>query len=263
MRRVLLAAALCCGADAVLPKFSWDTLGGLSFFHSSNSTGAYSEEAIRLMAKFRMVTIEKWMMVKEPGHASTMSANIVDTLRRVKAVDPEVSTVFYFNSVCNFPQYASLYDQYAAMPERWLYQESGEPVFLSCAGFENSSYPSGMPIYNFAHPEVQQLWASECINATRSGVVDGCFSDRAVDGVPLQNVSAADQAAYDAGHLLVHQAMQKEIGDGPLVCNHCYGPPHDNYTGVNAAQIESCVADESTLEILATWSVQQQCDVLP
>ena len=43
-----------------------------------------------------------------------------------------------------------------------------------------------------------------------------------------------------------------------------YGPPHDNYTGVNAAQIESCAPVESTLEILATCRVSQrlcQCHV--
>lgn len=260
---------------ALMPKFSWDTLGGMSFFHSSNSTGEYSDEAIQLMAKFRMVTIEKWMEVTQPGHERTMSWNIVETLRRVKAANPAVSTVFYYNSVCNFPQYASLYDQYAAMPEKWLYKESGEGVFLSCAGFTNSSsagsfnhsYPepyNGMPIYNFADPDVQALWVSECVNATRSGVVDGCFSDRSVDGVPLKGVSSADQAAYNAGHLLAHQIAQKEIGDGPMIANHAYGPPHDNYTGVNAAQIESCVPAESTLKILATCEANKrlcQCHV--
>jgi hypothetical protein len=276
----MIMALLCCcllatTADALMPKFSWDTLGGLSFFHSSNATGEYTDEAIKLMAKFRMVTIEKWMEVQEPGRQRTMSSNIVETLRRVKAANPSVSTVFYYNSVCNFPQYASLYDQYAAMPDKWLRTEAGEAVFLSCAGFSststtgkyNASYPqpySGMPIYNFASPEVQALWISECVNATRSGVVDGCFSDRSVDGVPLHNVSLDAQAAYNAGHLLAHQTAQKLIGDGPMIANHAYGPPHDNYTGVNSAQIESCVPAESTLTILATCQANQrlcQCHV--
>ena len=129
-----------------------------------------------------------------------MSANIVDTLRRVKALAHAVSTVFYYNSVCNFPQYASLYDQYAAAPGMWLRRSARgggdpEPVFLSCAGFFNStksgkynhSYPhKGMPQRHadlqLCAPGGAGALASECANATRSGVVDGCFSDRAVDG---------------------------------------------------------------------------------
>jgi hypothetical protein len=36
----------------------WDTLP--VFFHSSNSSGPYNEESVRLMAKFPMVTVEKF-----------------------------------------------------------------------------------------------------------------------------------------------------------------------------------------------------------
>ena len=56
----LLAVALLFGsANAALPQFSWDTLP--VFFHSSNSTGQYNDDALKVIAKFQMVTIEKWM----------------------------------------------------------------------------------------------------------------------------------------------------------------------------------------------------------
>lgn len=40
------------------PKFSWDTLP--VFIHGSNQTGPINEEAIALMAKFPLVTVEKF-----------------------------------------------------------------------------------------------------------------------------------------------------------------------------------------------------------
>lgn len=85
------------------------------------------------------------------------------------------------SSVCDFPQYNELYSQYVAMPENWLHDATGAAVFQSCAGFNNGSYPSGMPVYNHANAVARNLWISECVNATKSGVVDGCFVDRAVD----------------------------------------------------------------------------------
>ena len=63
---ILLAAALLFGsASAALPQFSWDTLP--VFFHSSNSTGQYNDDALKVIAKFQMVTIEKWMGLEVKG----------------------------------------------------------------------------------------------------------------------------------------------------------------------------------------------------
>ena len=50
-----------------------------------------------------------------------------------------------YNSVCDFPQYGDLYSQYIAMPDHWLKDAHGEYIFQSCAGFDNRSFPHGMP----------------------------------------------------------------------------------------------------------------------
>ena len=31
------------------------------FFHSANSTGQYNDDALKVIAKFQMATIDKWM----------------------------------------------------------------------------------------------------------------------------------------------------------------------------------------------------------
>ena len=168
-------------AHAVMPMHEWTTVGHMSFFHRSNTSGPFADAAIGVMSKFQMVTIEKWQGIDVPGGNETMEKNIVGELKRVKDVNASVSTIFYYNSVCDFPQYDELYSQYVAMPEHWLRDASGATVFQSCAGFDNSSYPSGMPVYNHADTVARDLWISECVNATNTGVVDGCFVDRAVD----------------------------------------------------------------------------------
>ena len=100
-------------------------------------------------------------------------------------------------------------------------------------------------VFDFSNAKARALFISECVNATQSGFVDGCFLDRAVDGTPTDsgndqipcsgancryklNLSAAQSKAYAAGHVKVLTDLQTAIGEGPVVANHAYGPPHDN-----------------------------------
>ena len=58
-----------------------------------------------------------------------------------------------------------------------------------------------------------------------------CFVDRAVDGLPAGTLDVnmglwfavlREEADLFAAHEAAFIAMQGAIGDGPLVCNHCY-----------------------------------------
>lgn len=65
-------------------------------------------------------------------------------------------------------------------------------------------------VFDFGNARTRALFIEECVNATRTGYVDGCFLDRAVDGVPQassMNKSTAD--AYTAGHIQVLTDLQK------------------------------------------------------
>jgi hypothetical protein len=65
-----------------------------------------------MMAKFPLVTVEKfqgpcgWDANASP--ACDEETQIVETLRGVKEINPNVSTVFYYNSLYDFPQYVQL-----------------------------------------------------------------------------------------------------------------------------------------------------------
>jgi hypothetical protein len=46
-------------AAAIRPKHSWGTVANMTFFHSCNESGLFSEEALDTIVKFPLVTIEK------------------------------------------------------------------------------------------------------------------------------------------------------------------------------------------------------------
>lgn len=66
-------------------------------------------------------------------------------------------------------------------PEQWTKKSNGDVIYMK----GDSTFPNhtGMVTFDFAQEEVRNFWISECINATLSGYVDGCFSDRAT-GTP-------------------------------------------------------------------------------
>eukprot|EP00755_Sulcionema_specki_P037539 Sspe_Gene.109149::Locus_88597_Transcript_1_1_Confidence_1.000_Length_1201::g.109149::m.109149 len=233
---VALLLVLVAGeVSGVLPGFGWGTLGEQAFFHSSNRTGWYTDEAIRFMARFRIVTIEKWMALDIAN--ATMEDNIMRTLQDVKRANPATAAVFYYNSVCDFPQY-KLYAKFEAMPDGWL-RNSTSVIWQDCAGW------SHMPVFDFSQAKVRDLWSAECTDLVKQGI-DGCFADRAVDGAPSAKLDPAKRDTYDAGHLQVLQDTQEAMGDEAfLIANHAYSMPK-----VKAAQLEFCSPTLSTLRDL-------------
>ena len=236
----------------VNPTFGWDMLANQSFFHRSNKTGPYTEEAIEIMARFPIVTIEKWQSIDSKN--DTMEDNIVGTLQRVKEKNPKAVTIFYYNSVCDFPQYAELYPKFDAMPEGWLKDKDGKVIRQACAGFSN------MPVFDFSQPAVRALWSSECANQTKKDGVDGCFVDRAVDGAPTGRLSPDKATEYSVGHAKVLTEVQNAVA-GPIICNHAYGPPHDNTTVCRGAMIEGFSRNNASIaELLLCEQNKKICE---
>jgi hypothetical protein len=56
---------------------------------------------------------------------------------------------------------------------------------------------------------------SDCVNATLSGAVDGCYIDRATGNSPAVNLSAVQANMYEDGHTnMVNDLQAREIGSG-------------------------------------------------
>ena len=237
---VLLGARVSSAYTPAWPRFSWDSPP--VFYHSCNFTGPFTDAAIATMAKFPMVTIEKGQGVTlGTGPGNYAEDKIVATLKRVKALDANISTIFYYNSVLDWPFY-EMHAKLLSNIHLATHDINGE----LCRQNGDGTFPNhtDMLSFDFAQEAAREFWASECYNMTQTGYVDGCFSDRATGGPSCKQSKEAD-AAYAAGHIQVHQELQKLIGNGPLIANHAYDMP-----GVNAVQIEGFKADNASITVL-------------
>ena len=227
----------------IAPRFSWDTIQ--PFIHLANSSGPFSAEAIAIMAKFPMVTVEKFQgpcaaKSRPPTDTCHQEALIIDALRRVKGVNPRVCTIFYYNSILNFPQYDLSARFMADNATLLLHDVNGSLITESGGG------KSGLTVFDYQQRAAADLWASACINATLTGHVDGCFADRAVDVQKFETngqLTPPQRAAFDRGHWDTLARLQTRIGAGPLIANHAY-----NLSGVGGAMIEFGRANMETLQ---------------
>ena len=122
MKFLLLFSAIVLPVSrAALPVFSWDTLP--VFFHSSNASGMYTKEAMRVIAKYPMVTIEKWQSydVKEIDDEDAMAI----FMKSVKEINPKVATYFYMNSFKDRPEMTRMARQFMQNPDYQLKDDQG------------------------------------------------------------------------------------------------------------------------------------------
>jgi hypothetical protein len=81
-----------------------------------------------------------------------------------------------------------------------------------------------------------QLYIDTCINATKTGYVDGCFADRSDSNISTNAVASGSD--WDGAHLRGLQKLSAAIAPGPLVANHAY-----TESGLSAAMVETCHAN--------------------
>lgn len=266
MRRpafVLACNILRAAANLRLPQFSWKTVP--VFAHSCNMSAYWTQPAIETLARYPMVTIEKAHAVYASPPEADAEAKIVRDLLRVKAINPNVTAILYYNSVLDWPYY-ELHQQFA---ER---EASGEQLWLRssdgtlCEMHGDSSFPnsSSLRVFDMANPRAVDLWIEACLNATSAGI-DGCFSDRAT-GNP-NTCTLSDPEAYEAGHAKAHNELQTRLGaDKLLIANEaCTLDDHrDDDSGrelhVRGAMLEFFEPSEQS--ILALSDCQTRIDVV-
>ena len=112
-------------------QFSWDHVP--VFFHTSNTTGPFNQETLELMAKFPLVTIEKYQGPDSGVHypaeqwVCCEEDRIVQALKAVKSINPNVTGIFYYNMILDFPQYR-LHQNFAKNESWWLHDDDGKVV---------------------------------------------------------------------------------------------------------------------------------------
>ena len=160
--QLLFAISSISFAKAALPPFSWDTLP--VFFHSSNCTGQYNNDALKTTARYSMVTIEKWMgyNVENVDDEDEMAV----AMKAVKALNSSVNTYFYMSSFASLPEMTRMNRQ-SDVYNYCLRDANGDKVM-----FAGKYY-----VFDLSRPEVRKWWLDTCLNATSFANGDGCFCD--------------------------------------------------------------------------------------
>ena len=221
---------------AKMPMFSWNTVPVYS--HLCNKSGPFNDTALRTLVRFPLVTIEK-------GQGSNLSDccaedKILAAAKQIKALNSSVQVIFYYNSVLDWNQYR-LHEEFLKRPDLWLRNASGDPVRMH--GDHSFKQPKeGMLVFDFSKQAGRDFWASDCINATKTGYIDGCFADKAdLESFSDNTLSPETAKAYAKGHDQVLQDLQKSLGDNVLVANNYLLP------GVSSTMIEGFHSNEASI----------------
>ena len=193
---------------------------------------------IAMLAKMRIVMIEKWEgpcwqdclgngTGSLPCQASCGVENdILATFTRIKALNPAVASVLYWNTLLAFPFYSAV-GQFAAADALTIDSSTGKPISI-----RNDNGMEGIGVYGFDTDAGVQLYIDTVKNLTATGVVDGFFGDKWGSGAKQAksgqwqicnhecgNVTAAQAAAWNAGKAKALAAATAYVGDGPYFAN--------------------------------------------
>jgi len=101
--------ASLCWFGSRCPRFSWETLGNMTFFHACNESGLLFSEALDTIVKFPMVTIEKGQGFHDNSTTCSLAGGecaedkIISQAKAIKQrSDSRAFTVFYMNSVLDW-----------------------------------------------------------------------------------------------------------------------------------------------------------------
>ena len=115
---LLLALGPCAAAQRLAPTliaeqptpfFSWETIP--TAFHGANKSGVFTDEAVALLARNQLVTIEKWYTEcasQSPAMgppSCDVEARIEHVLGRIKKIQPKLTGILYLNSMFDFAAY--------------------------------------------------------------------------------------------------------------------------------------------------------------
>ena len=220
------------------PFFSWETIP--LAFHGANRSGLYNQETVKTLAKYQMVTIEKWYTPCgsqhpiQAGPECNVEKAMYGTFNAIKRINPNVTNIMYLNSMFDFSMYHlhGMALDLEARGTRVLLRDKHDELVVLC---NDGNYFCNVTNFDWSLQAARNLWTDHVINATKVGGVDGIFADHAsamlrpADDPLLCNGSgdkrrcyhftAKHATAFNAGHawLVNHtQDMLAPLG-GPVI----------------------------------------------
>lgn len=156
------------------PEFSWDTVPRTMLIRKKT---AYTDDEIKEIAEnYDLVVLEK---ANAAGKESCM-AGMLDAGARLKAINPKVKVLFYWNSRIFFGHYG-IDDTINQHKDEWI----SKTFFIR----------DGLKTYVRENPEFLKWWVGCCEKMISNDAIDGTFVDKA--GVPIYMLDALYQATPD------------------------------------------------------------------
>eukprot|EP00041_Stephanoeca_diplocostata_P028511 m.810540 g.810540 ORF g.810540 m.810540 type:complete len:401 (+) comp23388_c0_seq8:283-1485(+) len=195
---LLLLAPRNGGASAMvidLPQFTWATLP--LFFHSQNESGRWNDAALKQIARFPLVTIEKAHGCGQPSLCVNGSVhveeNVVEACAAIHKISPGTKVLFYSNSVLDYKMFL-------------LHQDLLKNSSLRLKNSIGTDLDdNGLWVYNLALSEMRTFHREDCLHTAENGC-DGCYLDKAndmsqVSSGPAGKMSPAQVRAFRTGHM--------------------------------------------------------------
>ena len=129
----------------------------------------------------RLIMIEKWegrcwqeCLGNGTGSPACKSScgvenYILDTLQRVKTINPSTATVLYWNTLLAFPFYTAV-GKFKAANALTIDSETKKPIVI-----RNDNGMEGIYVYGYDTDKGVQLYIDTVKNLTATGIVDGFF----------------------------------------------------------------------------------------
>merc|ERR1719272_2900382 len=143
-------------------------------------------------------------------------------MKAVKELNPNVSAIFYLNTLLAFPYY-SLNQKYLDQDALTYDSKTGKPIVI-----KNDNGMEGIFVYGFESVAGQQLYVDAIKNLTATGFVDGFFGDKWAKAAQQNEdgewqicnkecgtVTEDVAAAWNTGKAKVLAEVTAHCGDGP------------------------------------------------
>lgn len=159
---IVFQCATLASGDSTSPYFSWDTVP--IYIHFGKSSGPLSDTELRFVAQSSdFVCLEKG---HGRGRSGSTEKGIALDAKRLKALNPRMKVLFYWNTFLNYPLYDAC--QTVANHPEWIFRDKKDQPIYKTGTLEQ---------YNLLDPEFRQWWATIAGKAVTEYGCDGIFMD--------------------------------------------------------------------------------------
>lgn len=189
------------------PEFSWDRI---PLYMHVRKARAYSQEEIDYLAKFPLITFEKFNGNESYG---STEAGTLEAAKAVKAVNPKATILYYRNVIVHYSGYAA--DKaLKQIPAATLRGIDGETRLVR----------NEVPAYDLSNANLRKWWVDSCRSMTAEPYIDGVFLDGNVKALEPSylgrqiGIEKKDQT-IDGYHLMMRQTREAIGPDKLMVAN--------------------------------------------